>query len=135
MNNTLLAALVAIASVAGLGAGLAGSGILVGMAGVALIVLIVALSLRVPGRPSALVVALLAAWGSAFCGLIVLSYRLHDPSGPLATIGGFPVATAMLVYGITPIGIAMGVLYGLAFEREILPLDKQREFLGQFGKK
>lgn len=134
MSTTRLAILAAIGSLAGLAAGLAGSGALVGIAGVALIVLLAALAMRAPGHPSPLVASALVAWGIAYCALIALSYALHDPAGPLVTIGGFPAATAMLVYGTVPVGIALGVLYGLAFDREILPADRQREFLARYGR-
>ncbi len=135
MSNTLLAVLTAIGALAGLAAGLASSGLLVGVAAVLIIVLLAILGARAPGRTSPFVISTLVAWGIAFIVLIALSYRLHDPSGPLVTIGGFPAATAMLVYGTVPVGIAMGVLYGLAFDRHILPTDRQRELLARFGKK
>ena len=120
-------------SVAALVAGLSGQALLVGISAVVLIVVLSAMGLRAPGRPSWHVFAVLVAWGAIFCGLLALGFRLHDPAGPLATIGGFPLGTAMLVYGTTPLGITMGVLYGLAFDRDILPLDKQREFLDRFA--
>lgn len=133
MNNSPLAALCAAVCVAALFAGLAGQAALLGMSAVALIVVLAAMGLRAPGRPSRLVFAVLVTWGALFCGLLALGFRLHDPTGSLAMIGGFPAGTAMLVYGTTPLGITMGVLYGLTFDREILPLEKQREFLDRFA--
>ena len=133
MNNSPLAALCAAVCVAALVAGLAGQAALLGMSAVALIVVLAAMGLRAPGRPSRRVFAVLVTWGALFCGLLALGFRLHDPTGALAMIGGFPVGTAMLVYGTTPLGITMGVLYGLTFDREILPLEKQREFLDRFA--
>ena len=108
---------------------------MLGMCAVVLIVVLCAIALRVPGRPSRPVYAYLGAFATAFCGLLALGFHLHDPSGQLLTIGGFPAGTAMLVYGITPLGITMGILYGVVFDREILPEDKQREFLDRFAKK
>ena len=125
--------LCAALSLAALIAGLSGQAALVGMFAVALIVVLAAMGLRAPGRPRWSVLAVLVAWGAIFCGLLALGFRLHDPSAPLATLGGFPLGTAMLVYGTTPLGITMGVLYGLAFERDILPRDKQRAFLDRFA--
>lgn len=133
LNNAPLASLCAVVSVLGLGAGISGRAALLGMSAVALIVLLSAIALRAPGRPSGIVLAAVAAWGAVFCTLLALGFRLHDPTGPLVVVGGFPVGTAMLIYGTTPLGIFLGVLYGLAFDRLILPQDRQREFLRRFG--
>lgn len=132
LNNAPLAVASAIVSILALGAGLSGRAGLLGMSGVALIVLLAAMGLRAPGRPSWLALGTLGAWGVVFCSLLALGYRLHDPAGPLVTIGGFPAGTAMLVYGTTPLGLVLGVLYAVAFDRHILPLDKQRDFLRRF---
>ena len=135
MNNSPLAMLCAVLSLAALVAGFSGQAALVGMSAVALIVVLSAIGLRAPGRPRWPVLSVLLAWGAIFCGLLALGFHLHDPATPLTTFGGFPVGTATLVYGTTPLGITMGVLYGLAFERDILPLDEQREFLDRFASK
>ena len=134
MNNSPLAALAAVICLIALIGGFAGQAALLGMASVALIVVLCLLGLRSPGRPSKLTLAAVLAFGIGFCCLLALQLRLHDPAGPLKTIGGFPAGTAMLVYGIAPLGLMLGVLYGLIFDREILPLDKQREFLQRFSK-
>ena len=133
VNNSPLAMLCAVLSLVALVAGLSGQAALVGMSAVVLIVVLSAMGLRAPGRPRFRVLAVLVAWGAIFCGLLALGFRLHDPAAPLATFGGFPIGTATLVYGTTPLGITMGVLYALAFERDILPLEKQREFLARFA--
>ena len=135
MNNTPVALGGAVASLAALAAGLAGQALALGMLAVALIVLLCVIGLRVPQRTSRSTVLTLIAYGAAFCSLLAISSRLHDPAGPLTTIGGFPAGTAMLIYGIAPLGITLGVLYGLTFDSEILPLEKQREFLKRFSKK
>ncbi len=133
MTTTRLAVLIATGAVAALVAGLAGSGAVLGMITVALIVLLAVLGLPEPRRRPVWLVFSMTAWGIAFCVLIAFAYRLHDPSAALVTLGGFPVATAMLVYGTTPVGIAMGLIYALAFDRHILPRERQRDFLARFG--
>ena len=94
------------------------------MSAVALIVLLCAIGLRVPNRTSKSTILTLIAYGAVFCALLATAFRLHDPTGPLTTIGGFPAGTAMLIYGIAPLGITLGVLYGLVFDSEILPLEE-----------
>ena len=134
MNNSPLAAVGAVICLIALAGGFSGNAALLGMASVALIVVLCLLGLRAPGRPSRLTLAALLAFGVGFCCLLALQFHLHDPSGPLKTIGGFPAGTAMLVYGIAPLGLMLGVLYGLVFDREVLPLAKQREFIERFSK-
>lgn len=134
MKATLWAKLAAAASLAALLAGLAGKAAAFGLAAVALIVLLAGLGLRAPGAPSRATLAILLAFGVLFGGLLVLAFLLHDPDSPLALIGGFPAGTAMLVYGIGPLGLALGVLYGLAFDREILREGNQRRFLERHGR-
>ena len=134
VNNSPLAAIAAIICLIALVGGIASNAALLGMASVALIVVLCLLGLRAPGRPSKLTVAAVLAFGIGFCCLLALQFHLHDPSGPLRTIGGFPAGTAMLVYGIAPLGLMLGVLYGLIFEREVLPIEKQREYLERFSK-
>lgn len=135
MNNTTLAVLCAIGSLATLVAGLTGFAQAFGFGSVALIVLLAFLGLRAPGRPGRKVCAYLIAFGASFIGLLALAFHLHDPTGPLRTFGGFPVGTAVLVYGVSAIGLTTGVVYGLIFDRKVLPVKKQREFLDRFASK
>lgn len=135
MKNTPVALCLAVASLAALAAGLAGQALALGILAVALIVLLCMIGLQAPLRTSRLTVLILIAYGTAFCGLLAFAFRLHDATGSLTTIGGFPAGTAMLIYGIAPLGITLGVLYGLTFDREILPGEKQREFLKRFSGK
>ena len=135
MNRSPLAVLAAIVSLVALVAGLAGQAALLGMAAAVLIAILCALGLRAARRPSRRTYAYLAAFAAIFCSLLALGFLLHSPEGPLVTFGGFPAGTAILVYGITPLGVTMGLVYGLVFDSEILPRDKQREFLDRFGKK
>ena len=134
VNNSPLAVLAAVVSLAALLAGLAGHAALLGTAGVVLISVLCALALRSEGRPSRRTYAYLASFAAIFCGLLVLGFHLHDPSGPLVKIGGFPAGTAILLYGIAPLGVTMGIVYGLVFDHEILPKDKLRQFLDRFAK-
>ncbi len=129
MNSTPLAKLVGLVSAVALLAGLTGHAGVLGMAAVALIALLAVLGLRAPGGPSRRTLAAVAVFGMLFCSLLALGFLLHDPDGQLVTIGGLPAGTAMLVYGIAPLGISLGVLYGLVFDREILPREKLLDFL------
>ena len=133
MNNSPLAALAAVICLIALVGGFAGNAALLGMAAVALIVVLCLLGLRSPGRPSRLTVAALLAFGIGFCCVLALQFRLHDPTGPLRTIGGLPAGAALLVYGIAPLGLMLGVLYGLIFDREVLPPDRQRAFIERYS--
>ena len=135
MNNSPLAALAAVICLVALAGGLAGNAALLGMASVGLIVVLCLLGLRSPGRPSKLTVAAVLAFGIGFCCLLALQFHLHDPSGPLKTIGGFPAGTALLVYGIAPLGLTLGVLYGLVFDSEVLPPERQRAFIERHSSK
>ncbi|MXY70436.1 MAG: hypothetical protein F4Y47_18055 [Acidobacteriia bacterium] len=135
MNNSPLAALAAVICLIALAGGFAGNAALLGMASVALIVVLCLLGLRSPGRPSRLTLAAVLAFGIGFCCLLALQFHLHDPTGPLKTIGGFPAGTALLVYGIAPLGLMLGVLYGLIFDREVLPPDRQRAFIERYSSK
>lgn len=135
MNNSPLAKSVAVVSAAALLAGLTGHAGVLGMAAVVLIALLAVLGLRVPGGPSRRTLAAVAVFGMLFCSLLALSFLLHDPDGQLVTIGGLPAGTAMLVYGIAPLGISLGFLYGLIFDREILPREQQHEFLERHRRK
>ncbi len=114
-------------------AALAGQAALLGMLAAALTATLGALGLRSPGRTSRLTYAVVGIWAATFCGLLGLAYATHDPAGELFLVGGFPAGTAMLVYGTTPLGAVLGVLYGLSFDREVLPRDRQDAFLGRFG--
>ena len=70
----------------------------------------------------------------AYSALLLLLARLDNPSGEPRLILGFPAATAVLVFGIWPIGAVAGLLYGLVFHRSVLPEGKLRAFLRKFGR-
>ena len=133
MTSTRLAILAAATSLVALAAGLAGRPAVLGMAAVVLTVLLCAQAFFNSERPPRAVYAFLAAFATVFCGLLALAFHLHDPDGPLATFGGFPVGTAVLLFGITPVGVTMGVMYGIVFGRDVLPERKLRAFLDRFA--
>lgn len=135
VGGSRLPAAVAAVSAAALVGGLAGQAAWVGCAAAVLTALLAGLGLRAPQRASRATVAALGAFGGLCCALIALAYALHAPEKPLATIGGLPAGTAPLVYGLPPLGVGLGLLYGLAFDREILPFAKQRDFLERFARK
>ncbi len=135
VGGSRLAAAVAAVSAAALIGGLAGQAAWVGGAAAVLTVLLAGLGLRAPQRVSRATAAALGAFGGLCCALIALAYLLHAPEEPLATIGGLPAGTAPLIYGLPPLGLGLGLLYGLAFDREILPFDRQRDFLERFARK
>lgn len=135
MTSTKLAVLAGVACLCALGSGLSGWAGALGIATVALLVLLCWLGLAGSGRPSIVSLAMLAVFGAGLCAVIVMAYRLHDPSGHLTTVGGLPAGTAMLVYGLPLAGSSAGILYGLRFDREILPEASQRQFLKRFGKR
>lgn len=59
--------------------------------------------------------------------------RTFDPAGELHLLGGLPVPTALLIYGIWPLGILTGALYFLVFRKSVLPDSKLEKFLREFG--
>ena len=67
--------------------------------------------------------------------LLAVIASLDAPQGPPNLILGFPVATAVLVYGIWPVGTIIGITYAITFERTVLPPDRLEKFLRRFGRK
>jgi len=70
----------------------------------------------------------------AYSALLLLLALLDKPGEELRLILGFPAATAVLVFGIWPIGMVAGLLYGLVFGQSILPEGKLQAFLRRFGR-
>jgi hypothetical protein len=66
-----------------------------------------------------------------FCGLLGMIVLGHDPASETLILG-FPVGTAVLVYGIWPFGMIGAVLYALVYDRWVTPADKLDHFLRQF---
>jgi hypothetical protein len=59
----------------------------------------------------------------------------HRPDQAVTLFLGVPVPTAFLIYGIWPCGAILGLLYALEFRRSVLPEDKLKQFLAEFGRK
>ncbi len=135
MNNTRLVILIGVTSLAALLEGLAGEAIGLGLAAVLLTSLLVCLGLRTVGRIPLRTRIAIAIFYLSFSCLIVLAQALHDPAGPLILIGGFPAGLSMLVYGMIPIGVGLGLLYAVIFDHEILPEERLNRFLTRNSRK
>jgi len=68
-----------------------------------------------------------------YLALMIGINRTFDPAGGLDLLGGLPLPTALLIYGIWPLGIVTGVLYFLVFRKSILSKPKLEKFLRDFG--
>jgi len=86
---------------------------------------------RESARPA--VIAGLAIFAGLYLFLMVGIHREFDPQGALGLLGGLPVATAFLIYGIWPLGIVTGVLYFVVFRKSVLSSSKLEKFLRDFG--
>lgn len=131
MSGNRLPAACAALSAAGLALGLAGRSLLFGWCAVVLIALLAALGCG--ARASRRTIAAVSCFGAVFCLLLFLSHALHDPGGPLVPFAGFPPGTAVLVYGVGPLGLSLGLLYAFTFDKEILPEERRKAFLDRFG--
>jgi hypothetical protein len=82
--------------------------------------------------------SILAALSGVFLlytGFLLGIARTYRPDAEAALFLGLPVPTAFLLYGIWPCGLLLGLLYALEFRRSVLPEDKLRQFLAEFGRK
>jgi hypothetical protein len=70
-----------------------------------------------------------------YSGFLIGIVWTFDPSAEPPLFFGLPVPTAFLVYGIWPCGVILGLLYGVEFRRSVLPEDRLRQFLAEFGRK
>jgi hypothetical protein len=93
-----------------------------GAATFALLILGLALGL---GRLAPSLLLLFAAYALLLAGM----GWLRDSRG---LILGFPLPTALLVYGIWPLPLAAGLLYGLVFRSSVLPEVKLERFLREY---
>jgi hypothetical protein len=82
-------------------------------------------------RPA--ILAGLALFFVLYLALMIGINVTFDPTGGLDLLGGLPVPTALLIYGIWPLGIVTGVLYFLVFRKSILSDSKLEKFLRDFG--
>ena len=110
------------------------------------------------GEPAALGVAVLAVtmlilslgWRSAssravtwalagifvlFNGLILSITALEAPEGPPRLWLGLPAPTALLVYGVWPLGILPSLLYAFRFRDSVLPEDRLERFLAEHSRR
>ena len=75
----------------------------------------------------------LGATFAALCILLTGAAWTHNPGEPLKLVGGFPIGTAFFVYGIWPLSVIPCILHTLSFDRLILPADKVKKLLEEFG--
>ncbi len=68
---------------------------------------------------------------SALLAAIAWTYQ---GEGEPALFLGFPVSTALLVYGIWPLGFIPGILYLLIFETSVLRRERLEKFMAEFGR-
>jgi len=103
------------------------------------------------GLASLLTLSVAIGWGAAlgnrpvalwlgaclliYAALILGMIALDDPTTAEPVLwGGFPRATALLVYGLWPLGTLPTVLYGLRFKRDILPEERLQSFLQRYSR-
>ena len=82
-------------------------------------------------RPA--VVIGLSLFFTLYLALMIGIDRTFDPAGRLELFGGLPLPTALLIYGIWPLGILTGLLYFLVFRKAVLTDSKLEKFLREFG--
>ena len=100
--------------------------------------LILALELKLGfGRAasSPLVRTAVAALFCSLSGLLAAMRWVHDPSGGPRTFWGFPAGTALLIYGIWPLAIALTLFVTAVFDRLALPPEHVARLLAQHGRK
>lgn len=103
------------------------------------------------GLASLLTLSVAIGWGAAlgdrtvalwlgaclliYSALILGMIALDDPTTAEPVLwGGFPKATALLVYGLWPLGTLPTILYGLRFKRDILPEERLQSFLQRYSR-
>ena len=123
-----------IASVLAIGLFFANHWLLFGLAVAVLITLEFALGYGAQAKRPRIVITLAATF-AALCILLTGAAWTHNPGEPLKLVGGFPIGTAFFVYGIWPLGAILCILHTLTFDRSILPADKVRKLLEEFGGK
>ncbi len=124
--NRLAVTLGALAVVA-LGLALAGFNAAFGVASWAILTLLVTAGFGGFGAPKRVLVWALGLF-VLFSSLLLWIFALDAPQADLQLWWGLPRATAVLIYGIWPLGVLPGVLYAIEFSREVLPDEKLRAF-------
>ena len=133
MKAGRLVAATALLCAGALVAGLANQPLVLGCCSIALIAVLAVLGMG-SGASAATRLAVFL-FGVLFCVLISLSFLLNAPDQPLVTVGGFPPGTAVLVYAIGPLGLILGLIYGLSFDKQVLPEERLRSFVDRFSRK
>jgi hypothetical protein len=77
-----------------------------------------------------LIGTLLLYW-LVYAGIVWAEQKEGDP----ILLGGLPLGTAFLFYGLWPMGFVWGILYLLVFPASVLPKDRLDDFLARFGRK
>ena len=103
-----------------------------GMTAWAIFALAVAIGIG-PASRRPRVAAVIVAMFVGYCALLYEMVRLYDPSGPPRIVLGFPISTALLVYGMAPVASIPAVLYVVLFDRWILPAERLERFRAEFG--
>jgi hydrogenase/urease accessory protein HupE len=98
-----------------------------GAASLAVIVLALAFGWR--RSLSGVILWSLAGIFALFTGLIAAMVLVDDTSGPPTLWLGLPAATALLVYGVWPLGVLPSLLYACRFRDAVLPEDRLERFL------
>ena len=102
--------------------------------GVAMFVLMMLLLRAGHGRGTKVLLGSLCALLACYLGLLGWIVVADQPAGDLVLLLGLPQATALLVYGLWPLGFLVGALYYARFSRSILPTDRLEEFLRRFSR-
>jgi len=97
-----------------------------GLAACALLTLGLGLGFGGGRRITRALLALFAGYSVLLGGMVWLA---ETP----ALVLGFPAPTALLVYGIWPMPLLMGLLYALVFHSSVLPEEKLKKFLAEHG--
>lgn len=69
-----------------------------------------------------------------FAALMTAIALLEDPLGEPRLWLGLPASTAVLVYGVWPLGVLPSLLYAARFRGLVLPEEKLRRFLAQHSR-
>ena len=85
----------------------------------------------VPRRP---VLYTLVSVFVSYSGLLAAIVWTYQSEGEPTLFLGFPVSTALLVYGIWPLGFIPGILYLLIFETSVMRRERLEKFMAEFGR-
>ena len=121
-----------IASLLAIGLVFANHWLLFGLVVAVLIILEFALGYGAQAKRPIIFITLAGTF-AALCLLLTGAAWTHDPGEPLKLVGGFPIGTAFFVYGLWPLGLTLCILHTLTFDRLILPDDKVKKLLEEFG--